>query len=375
MRVRRLISRSSLVLVGLTLSISPVAAHSGTTHAGTPHGVLFFFLIGGLCAMIGAGMAVRRDVLSLPLIGVVLTAGALSAVFGGIGLVEIQVVGQSPPKLIAIYPVLSILLAGILSIGGFLFVRFRYPTKPQYALLCLLLAGWIAYPTVMPNQGYYNPLGYVLVLSLPFLIAYIIWTDARGVLQSLRLQTIPKVVGVGAGLLMSIFFVFSAGTMSFNPDTGINAPTKAFLIPYQVASPLVVWPAVEWYFPSIPFTGYLSVGTLVLMGILGGLIGLNVAVVVQQWSSAGSVAGKQLFSGSLAASGATACCCCAPAFYGALSVLFGTAVTPVYWSFMIPSSPVGSTFFTASVLLLLGSFLQSTGTSPSTVSSPSTTAN
>ncbi len=57
-----------------------------------------------------------------------------------------------------------------------------------------------------------------------------------------------------------------------NTDTGINAPTKAFLIPYQVASPLVVWPAVEWYFPPIPFTGYLSVGTLVLMGILGRLI-------------------------------------------------------------------------------------------------------
>ncbi|MFH5800965.1 hypothetical protein [Haladaptatus sp. CMAA 1911] len=368
MNPRHLINQSSLVLAGLTMAITPVAAHSGTTHAGTPHGILFVLFFGGLCAMVGAGMAARRNVLSLPLIGVLLTAGAFSAVFGGVGLVEIQVVGQTPPTLITIYPVLSILLAGALSIGGFLFVRFKYPTKPQYAVLCLLLAGWIGYPTVMPNQGYYSPLGYGLVLGLPFLIAYIIWTDARGVLQSLRLQTIPKVVGVGAGLLMSIFFAFSAGTMSFSPDTGINAPTKAFLIPYQVASPLVVWPAVEWYFPSIPFTGYLSVGTLVLMSILGGLIGLNAAVVVQQWSTAGSVAGKQLFSGSLAASGATACCCCAPAFYGALSVLFGTAVTPVYWSFMIPSSPVGSTFFAASVLLLLGSVLQSTGAPQSKVS-------
>ena len=331
--------------------------------------MLFFLFIAGLSAMIGAGMAMRRDILPLPLVGVLLTGGAITAVFGGIGLVEIQVVGQTPPTLIAFYPVLSLLLAGLLTIGGFLFVRFKYPTKPQYALLCLLLAGWIVYPTMMPNQGYYNPLGYGLVLTLPFLIAYIIWTEARGVLQSLRLQTIPKVVGVGAGLLMSVFFAFSAGTMSFNPDSGINAPTEAFFIPYQVASPLVVWPAVEWYFPSFSFTGYLSVGTGVLMVILGGLIGLNVAVVVQQWSTAGSVAGKQLFSGSLAASGATACCCCAPAFYGALSVLFGTAVTPVYWSFMIPSSPIGSTFFAASVLLLLGSFLQSSGASQSSVSS------
>jgi hypothetical protein len=40
-------------------------------------------------------------------------------------------------------------------------------------------------------------------------------------------------------------------------------------------------------------------------------------------------------------------------------------VTPVYWSFMLPSSPVGGTFLAASVLLLVGSLLTSTGGSKS----------
>lgn len=154
---------------------------------------------------------------------------------------------------------------------------------------------------------------------------------------------------------------FSAGTMSVNPDQGVNMPTEAFLVPYQVAGPLVVWPAIEWYFPSIPFSGYLSLGTILMMDVLGGLVGLNVAAVVQQGIGGESTAGKPLFSGSLAVSGATACCCCAPAFYGVLSVLFGGVVTPVYWSFMISTSPVSGAFLTASILLLLGSFLQSSG--------------
>jgi len=152
-----------------------------------------------------------------------------------------------------------------------------------------------------------------------------------------------------------------ASPVAFASNRLVNRPTEAFIIPHDVASPLVIWPAVEWYFPSIQFTGYLSLGTLLLMGILGGLVGLNIAVVAQQWTGLGSIAGKELLLGSLAVSGATACCCCAPAFYGVLSVFFGTAATPVYWSFMIPSSPVGSTFFAASILLLLGSLLRSTG--------------
>lgn len=361
MKYQRAIIRTLTILIGFGATISPVAAHSGTTHAGTPHWFLFVLLIGGICTVVGASVALRRELLSLAKTGALLTVGAVTIVFGGIGLVELQVVGQTPPQLVEIYPILSLIVSTLLATGGLLVARMKYSTKPQYAFLCLILAAWIGYPAFMPNQGTTNPLGYLIVLSLPTLLAYIIWTDARGVLQSLRLETKPKIAGIGAGFLMSIFFAFSAGTMSFSPDEGVNVPSEAFIIPYDVSSPLVIWPAIEWYFPSIPFTGYLSVGTVLFMAILGGLSGLNVAVVTQQWINAESVAGGELFSGSLIASGATACCCCAPAFYGVLSVLFGAAATPVYWSFMIPSSPVSGIFFAGSVLLLLGSLLKSTG--------------
>ncbi|MFC6962445.1 hypothetical protein [Halocatena marina] len=361
MTYRRLLAWIFAFTIGGRAVVSPAAAHSGTTHAGTPHWLLFVLCLGGIGVIVLTVTAARRDLVRLSFAAPFIVGGALSAVFGGIGLVEIQVVANSPPQLTELYPVFGFIVGGLLSVGGFLIVRLRWPQKPQYAILCLLLSAWIVYPSALQNQGYHNPLGYLIALSLPLVLVFIIWTDGRAILQSLRLQTMPKVTGISAGLLTSVFFAFSAGTMSINPDYGVNAPTETFITPFTVASPLVMWPAIEFYVPMVPLSGYISIGTLLLMGILGGLVGLNVAVVTQQWSAVGSFAGKQLFTGSLAASGATACCCCAPAFYGVLSVLFGSAVTPVYWSFMVPSSPVGGMFFAGSVLLLLGSFLTSTG--------------
>ena len=49
-----------------------------------------------------------------------------------------------------------------------------------------------------------------------------------------------------------------ASPVAFASNRLVNGPTEAFIIPHDVASPLVIWPAVEWYFPSIQFTGYLS---------------------------------------------------------------------------------------------------------------------
>lgn len=345
----------------LLTTVGPAAAHSGTTHAGTPHWVLFALFLGGGTLVLAAIAARRRGYLERRWAGGLAAGGLLAAVLGGIGVVELQVVGDTPPTLVSIYPLLSLVVGGLLAVGGFFVVRVRYPRHPLYAILCLALGAWIAYPAVLPDQGYRHPIGYLIVVSVPALVGAILWTEARGVLQSLRLQRRPLGAGVAAGLLMSVFFAFSAGTMTLNPDQGLNAPTETLITTYNVASPLVIWPAIEWYVAPISFAGYLSVGTLLLMGVLGGLVGLNVAVLAQQWRGASATAGPELYSGSLALTGATACCCCAPAFYGLLSVVFGATATPVYWSFMIPSSPVGSSFFAASVLLLLASVLRSTG--------------
>ncbi|MEZ3117481.1 hypothetical protein RYH80_16320 [Halobaculum sp. MBLA0147] len=223
------------------------------------------------------------------------------------------------------------------------------------------LAAWIAYPAVMPNGGYLHPLGYLVALALPVLVGYVVWTDARGIVQGVVRDRTPRLVGGMTGILIAVLYAFSAGTMTFNPDDGVNAPTDAFLISYDVASPLVVWPAVQWNVPSIPFAGYLSVGSLLTMLLFGGLVGFNAAVVTQQLSGSRSIESGRLFAGTTAMTGATACCCCAPAFYGLLSVLIGTTATPIYWSFMIPASPVSGTFLSGSVLLLLWSLIRSSG--------------
>lgn len=360
-RARSLGRRGLAFGLACGLASEPAAAHTGTTHAGTPHWLLFVMALGGL-AVLGATLVVaRRRRLPSAVVATLVASGALSTVLGGIGLVELQVVAQQAPELVSIYPAASLAVAGLLAVGGFAGVALKWPEKPQYAALCLVLAGWILYPTVMPNQGYRHPLGYLVVVSLPVLLGAIVWTDARALVQSVRRDPRARAVGIVAGLLTAVFFAFSAGTVSLNPDQGYRGLSEAFVVPYHVADPLVVWPAVEFYLPSVPFSGYVSVGSLLLMGVLGGLVGLNAAVVVQQWRATDSADVAGLFTGSLAASGATACCCCAPALYGALSVAFGGAVTPVYWSFMLPSSPVGATFLAVSVLLLVGSLLASTG--------------
>jgi hypothetical protein len=127
----------------------------------------------------------------------------------------------------------------------------------------------------------------------------------------------------------------------------------------MLADPLVSWPAVEFYFPSVPLSGFVSVGTVLLFGFIGSLVGLNVAFVANQWERASDAESSRALFGSLAASGATACCCCAPAMYGVASAVLGAAASPIYWAFMDPTSPVGGTFFAVSVLLLTTSLVRS----------------
>lgn len=357
----RALRRTLALVLGAATLAAPAAAHSGTTHAGTPHWLLFGLLAAGIATIVVSSVAVRRRLCTAPVALVLLFVGGAATLFGGIGVVELQVVARTPPRLTEYYPILSVLVGGLLALGGAVVTLQRWPNRPQYLFLCLVLAWWIVYPTVMPNQGYLHPVGYLLAVSLPVTLGYIVLTDARGVLRDLRSRRRPRYVGLAAAVLFAVFFAFSAGMVTVNPDEGANLPAEAFVVPYEVASPLVVWPAIEWYVPSIPFAGYVSVGTLLLLGTLGGLVGLNAAVVARGWTARSDVAGATTLTGTVAASGATACCCCAPAFYGAVSVVFGAAATPVYWSFMIPSSPVGGTFFAASVLLLTGSFLRVAG--------------
>ncbi|WP_458189673.1 hypothetical protein [Haladaptatus sp. NG-WS-4] len=356
--------RTALWVALLASSLAGVptaAAHSGTTHAGTPHWVLLAFVVTGLGIVATSAVAVQRAWLAgqSGIVGVFI--GGLLAMFGGIGLVEIQVVAPAGPEreIYRWYHVGSLFVGSATVIGSLVVGRLRWPERPRYAMLGGLLGAWIIYPVVFPNNGVTTPLGYVLVPSVPLLVGYIVRRDARPTLDQLRASRFASVVGILAGFLFTIFFAFSAGTLSTNPDAGIGMPETRTITTVMLADPLVSWPAVEFFFPAVPLSGFVSVGTVVLFGFIGSLVGLNAAFVATQWEQFSGADSSRAFAGSLAASGATACCCCAPAMYGVVSAVVGTAASPIYWAFMDPTSPVGGTFFAVSVLLLTASLVQS----------------
>jgi hypothetical protein len=356
-RVRRTLSGAGVIALCLSL-IPTAAAHSGTTHAGIPHLALFALFATGLLVAGVSVLGVRSGRIgNQPGILGVLVGGVI-AMLGAIGLVEIQVTAPAGPQFQAFYEPASVILGSALMLGGLVVGWLRWHERPRYTALAALLGAWIMYPAIMPNEGIQHPLGYLLVLALPVMIGYILYTDALATVRRVVTDDKSRRVGLAAGGLFTVFFAFSAGTISVNPDVGIGTPTTRSITTVQLVDPLVYWPAVEFYFPNIPLAGFVSVGTLLLFGLMATLVGLNMGVVMDEWSRAESGENAS-FTGSLAASGATACCCCAPAIYGVLSAVFGAAATPVYWAFMDPTSPVGGVFLAGSIILLLQGILRS----------------
>lgn len=98
---------------------------------------------------------------------------------------------------------------------------------------------------------------------------------AGRVVRSDAVDGLSRRVGDLVAAMFGVFFLFSAGLFTVNPEQGVNGPTNAFMTTAQFVNPLVVWPAVELYLPSIPLAGAMSVGTALLIGTLVGLIGLN----------------------------------------------------------------------------------------------------
>ena len=357
----RVAGRAGGLVVAVAAIASPAAAHSGTTHAGTPHWLLFALAFVGIGVAVVTMAAYRRGRIDGTTGAAAGLVAALAGGFGLVGLVELQVVADTGPQIRSIYPTLSLVVGAAMAVGSLVVGRRRWPERPRYVALGVLLAAWVVYPIVMPNGGTYHFLGYVLVATVVFAVGYVLYRDAWGVVQSLRRDRRPLGAGLAAGALFVGFFAFSAGTITLNPDPGVGAPTESLVVFLPVADPLVAWPAVEFVFPSIPLAGFVSVGTVVMMGLLGSLVAVNVGVLVQQARAESAADGGTSALGMVATTGATACCCCAPAFYGVLSVLFGAAATPAYWAFLDPTSPVGGVFFAASVVLLLGSIIRATG--------------
>lgn len=358
---RRVLATTLLTLASLSM-VPTAAAHEGSTHAGTPHWIfLGITLLGvgivGISIHLGrtrwAG-APRRTIKSLLL-------GTVVAMIGSIAVIQIQIepIGTTPTAL-EWYPILTGIVGVSILIASLVVGIVRWPERPRYTLLGTMLGLWVLYPAVMPRAGYTHPLGYLLVAVVPLVIGYIFWRDVSPALSTAVVDQFSRRVGGIVAALFTVFFLFSAGLFTVNPDEGVNAPTEAFVTTASFANPLVIWPAIEFYIPSIPLFGGLSIGTALVIGLLAALIGVNTALMTTVWQRDIELSSTVGGGGAMATTGATACCCCGPAVYAIASAILGVSASPLYWSFIAPSSPLGALFFVSAVTLLTGSSVRLT---------------
>jgi hypothetical protein len=115
-----------------------------------------------------------------------------------------------------------------LSVTLFSFVAgwLRWPTRPRYTFLGMFIGLWIAYPSLVPGAASdTHPVGYALVVSLPVLIGYIVWTDARHAIAAALRDTVARRFAVGITIVTALFFVSASNYLSFFPDEDVPPET------------------------------------------------------------------------------------------------------------------------------------------------------
>jgi hypothetical protein len=361
-------------VLGALLAMPTAAAHAGGTdvylggvHVTQWHALLPLGLgIGTVLASAYLPRVLRPAYSKYALYGVF--AGLAVAVLGAIGLVQLSPVewyATDPVIPRAIHDPLMLVLGLVIAVASLLGGRYRWPTRPRYAGLGILLGAWVAYPGLMAGFGIdslTHPLGYSIVLTLPLALGYILWRDARGLLAELWNDRLARRFGLAVGALGVIFFLFSTGMLTVIPDdgTGISLAER-IVATLPVASPLVTWPAIEFWFPSLPLGGMFSVGMVLLLGVFGGLIGLNAALVAYQWQGREGAgrSGSGTTAGTVGVAAPQACCCCGPVLSQIAIVALGpSAAAPIYLLFADPSSTIGSLFLVASVAILTGTLVR-----------------
>lgn len=354
------------ITAALALRAVPTAsAHGGHGGPPLPQWLALVALVVGAGIVAASAYARRSLSPTLALIGVF--DGLLVGVVGAVGLVQLSPVeslaASQPPIGRAWYGALTLGSGLAIAVGSLAVGRIRWPDRPRYAAVGILLGLWVAYPVLVPGS-LTNPAGYLLALATPAAVGYVVRKDAGSLLSRAFADRAARWFGVGTGSLAAVLFAFSTGMVTFVPESGrgVNL-TQDFATTARVANPLVYWPAVEFHVHdavgTVPVGGVVSVGMALLVGLTAALVGLNGAVLAARWRASAAGGGVETTAGSAAIAAPNACCCCGPVVAElAVASVGPAAAAPLYWVFVDLASPVGALFFVASVALLAGNLVR-----------------
>ena len=351
------------LLVLLVLTQIPVAsAHDGAGVLGLSqwHGMLIIF--GGLVFLGGAVFLKQRGHispttalygalfgLSVTAFGTILWEGLMS---------DPTYTASTMPFPRSWYQPLSLSVGLLITVLSFVIGWVRWPTRPRYTFLGILMGLWVAYPSLVGQGSYSHPLGYAIVLSTPLLVGYIIWTDAWDVISAVLRDSVARRFGIGVGLVVAVFFMSTSGFLTFFWEEGAPHETTVDVLP--VLYQLVQWPTLEVALPQIPLFFAISLGIVIVVGLLSTLIGLNAALIARQWRLGEQAGRTEGTAGTGVVVGACTCGCCGPLVAKVAILAAGpTIAAPLYWVFVDTASPLTSLFIIASIVLFTGSLVYS----------------
>jgi hypothetical protein len=359
---RRPLSVLLCVLVGLT-QVPIVSAHGSTATGGLSQGHGIILAIFGVGLLGGASVLKRTNRISptVALYGVFMgiAATALGAVlFEGLS-PDPTYTARSMPFPRSWYPLISVTTGFLIMLVSVVVGWLRWPTRPRYTFLGILIGLWITYPYLIAGPASdSHPLGYAIVLGTPVLVGYVVWTDTGNVLRKILQDPIVRRFGIGVGVVMALFFVSVTGYLSFFPEDGLPHERVVVVIPtiYQ----LVTWPVLEVYLPHIPLFVAISPAQLIVVGMLSTLIGLNAALIARHWRVEERAGLTEGTAGSAAIVGSCTCGCCGPLVAKIAVLAAGPSIAaPLYWVFVDSASPVSTLFIIGSVVLFAGSLIYS----------------
>ena len=356
------------VLLGLLFVLSlaqvPIAsAHGDTATGGFTQGHGVFLALLGVIVLVGSTVLKRRSRVS--------PTAALYGVFAGITITALGAVlfeGLSPdptytansmPFPRSWYEPLGLLTGLSIMVASFIVGWLRWPSRPRYTFLGILMGLWISYPYLIPGLASdTHPIGYAIVLGTPVFIGYVIWKDAGRILRAVLRDPVARRFGLGVGVVLALFFVSVTGYLSFFPEDG--APHEVTVVVLPAIYQLVTWPTLEIVLPHIPFFLAVSPGQLIVVGTLSTLIGLNAALIARHWRVEERAGMAEGTAGSAAIVGTCTCGCCGPLVAKIAVLAAGPAIAaPLYWVFVDSASPLSTLFIVGSFVLFAGSLIYS----------------